>query len=78
MLEFLEVKGSYTREALARHVEQLLEELNIKPKLFAITRDNARNNRTLYEELFKSLKVIFDDRVSLISKPIIRFHGRLS
>jgi hypothetical protein len=78
VLEFLEVKGSHTGEALARHVEHLLEELNIKPKLFAITGDNAGNNGTLCEELYKSLKVIFDDKISPIGKPTMRFHGRPS
>jgi hypothetical protein len=50
----------------------------LEPKLFAIIGDNAGNNGTLCEELYKSLKTKFDDRVSLIGKPIMRFHGRAS
>ena len=76
MLEFLEVKGSYIGDALALHVEKLLEELDLKLKLFAITRDNARNNSTLCEELYRSLKLTFDDKVSPIGKPTMRFHRR--
>jgi hAT family C-terminal dimerisation region len=76
VLEFVEVKGSHTGEALAVVVEKLLEELALKQKLFAITGDNAGNNGTLCEALHKSLKQHFDDKLSPIGKPQMRFHGR--
>lgn len=78
VLEFLEVKGSHTGEALAVLVEKTLEDFELKPKLFAITGDNAGNNGTLCEALYQVLKLKFDDKVSLIGKPIMRFHGRPS
>lgn len=78
VLEFMEVKGSHTGEALAVLVEKTLEEFELKPKLFAITGDNAGNNGTLCDVLYNALKLKFDDKVSTIGKPIMRFHGRPS
>ena len=37
ILEFVEVRGSHTREALAIVVEKLLTELKLRQKLFTIT-----------------------------------------
>jgi hypothetical protein len=75
VLEFIEVKGSHTGEQLAEHVEKLLEELKIKHKLFAITRDNASNNGTLCQSLFDSLKRQYDDKPTIIGRPRMRFHS---
>ncbi len=55
-----------------------MEEFELKPKLFAITGDNAGNNGTLGNALYNTLKLKFDDKVSPIGKPIMRFHGRPS
>jgi hypothetical protein len=78
VVEFLELKGSHTGEKLAEIVEMTLEELRLKPKLLAITGDNAGNNGTLCQSLYVSLKTKFDDNVSLIGRPRMRFHGRKS
>ncbi len=78
MLEFVELKGSHSGEELAGVVEKLLGELKLKPKLFAITRDNASNNGTLCQSLFNSLYRKYDDKFSPIRRPQMRFHGRRS
>ena len=78
VFEFVEVKGSHTGDTLAQIVQKTLDELNLNPKLFAVTGDNAGNNGTLCEALYKSLKLKYDDRVSPIGKPQMRFHGRPS
>jgi hypothetical protein len=78
VIEFIELKGSHTGEQLAEIVEKTLEELKLKPKLLAITGDNAGNNGTLCQSLYDSLKTKFDDKVSPIGRPRMRFHGRKS
>ncbi len=78
MIEFLELYGSYTGKSLAKHVQALLKELDIEQKLFAITGDNAGNNGILSESLFNSLRKKYDDRVTLLGRPLMRFHGRPS
>jgi ribosome recycling factor len=75
VLEFVEIKGSHTREELAKVVKNVLEELKIKHKLFAITSDNASNNSTLCQSLYNQLKRQYDDKFSLIRRPRMRFHG---
>ncbi len=78
MIEFLELHRSHTGKSLAKHVQALLKELNIEQKLFVIIGDNARNNSTLLESLFNSLRKKYDDRVTLLGRPLMRFHGRPS
>jgi len=78
VLEFVELKGSHSGDELAKVVEKVLQELQLKPKLFAITGDNAGNNGTLCQSLFESLKRKYDDKISPIGKPQMRFHGRPS
>ncbi|XP_044715041.1 uncharacterized protein HRG_11309 [Hirsutella rhossiliensis] len=78
VIEFIELKGSHTGKQLAEIVEKTLEELRLKPKLLAITGDNAANNGTLCQSLYDSLKIKFDDKVSPIGRPRMRFHGRKS
>jgi len=55
VLEFIEVRGSHTGEALALVVERLLVEFNLQGKLFTSTGDNAGNNGTFCNALFQSL-----------------------
>ncbi|XP_044715957.1 uncharacterized protein HRG_10131 [Hirsutella rhossiliensis] len=62
VIEFIELKGSHTGKQLAEIVEKTLEELRLKPKLLAITGDNAANNGTLCQSLYDSLKIKFDDK----------------
>ncbi|KJZ69051.1 hypothetical protein HIM_11562 [Hirsutella minnesotensis 3608] len=63
VIEFIELQESHTGEQLAKIVESTLEELRLKPKLLAITGDNAGNNGTLCQSLYDSLKTKFDDKV---------------
>ncbi|XP_044723739.1 uncharacterized protein HRG_01635 [Hirsutella rhossiliensis] len=62
VIEFIELKRSHTGKQLAEIVERTLEELRLKPKLLAITGDNAGNNGTLCQSLYDSLKTKFDDK----------------
>jgi hypothetical protein len=78
VLEFVEVYGSYTGEALAIVVERLLTELKLKQKLFTITGDNASNNGTLCDALFRTLAKDFDDKQGPLGRPRMRFHGKES
>ena len=78
VLEFIKVYRLYTREVLVEAVLRVLKELKIKHKLFVITGDNTGNNSTLYQSLYNSLKLEFNDRFSLISRLYIYFHGKLS
>lgn len=56
-----------------------MTELKLKQKLFTIIGDNASNNGTLCDALFKSLVKQFDDTHDPFSlKPQIRFHGKES
>ena len=66
MIEFREIKGLYTRDILAIVIENYINKLAIKEKLFAITRDNARNKRTLCKALYKSLKKHYNNKSSII------------
>jgi hAT family protein len=78
VLEFVEVYGSHTGEALAIVVERLLTELKLKQKLFTITGDNASNNGTLCDALFRTLAKDFDDKQGPLGRPRMRFHGKES
>jgi hypothetical protein len=77
VLEFIQVEGEHTGERLAEIAMKLLEELELKHKLFAITGDNASNNGTLCYHLFQRLREEYDDRPSPV-RPRMRFHGKLS
>lgn len=77
VLEFIEVRGSHTGEALALVVERLLVEFNLQGKLFTITGGNAGNNRALCNALFQSLCKEYSDVTSLSKKPMY-FHGKAS
>jgi hAT family protein len=79
VLDFIELTGSHTGELLAVYVEKLLKEINVTEKLFSITGDNAGNNSTLCNDLFKKLKAKYDDKIdSPVGKPRMRFHGKES
>ena len=69
VLEFTEVKGFYLRADLAKIVNKTLVKLNIRSKLFAITRDNAGNNSTLCDKLYKILKRTYNDKENILRKP---------
>ena len=69
VLEFTEVKGFYSGADLAKIVDKTLVELNIRSKLFAITRDNAGNNGTLCDKLYKILKRTYNDKENILRKP---------
>jgi hypothetical protein len=56
---------------------KLLEELELKHKLFTITGDNTSNNGTLYYHLFQHLREEYDDQPSPI-RPRMRFYRKLS
>ncbi len=77
VLEFIRVEGEHSGERLAEITMQLLQNLKLKDKLFAITGDNASNNGTLCYHLFQQLKEEYDDQPSLV-RPQMRFHGKLS
>lgn len=79
VLEFIEVKGSHDGPTLARITEDLVDELDIRSKLFAFCGDNASNNGTLCDSLFEALKKTHTDRATSTSaKPYMQFHGRQS
>jgi hypothetical protein len=57
----------------------VLNSFRIKQKLFAITRDNASNNSTLYSHLHRKLKREFNNEITVnSSKPLINFHSENS
>jgi hypothetical protein len=76
VLEFVEVRGSQASKDLAKIIQKLCAELNIKDKLFDITGDNASNNSTLCHSLYTSLRRQYNNKVNRISTPQMRFHGR--
>jgi hypothetical protein len=75
VLEFVEVYGSHTGEALATVVKSLLTELKLRQKLFIITGNNVRNNGTLCDALFRTLAKDFDDKQGPLGRSRIRFYG---
>lgn len=75
VLDFVEVNGAHTGEALAKVVLALIQDLKIDTKLFAITGDNAGNNGTLCKSLFASLKEFYTDKANNVGKTRMQFHG---
>ena len=55
VLDFVQVRGEHGGEQLAKIVQEMLRDLLLEHKLFAITGDNASNNNTLCVHLYKSL-----------------------
>jgi len=78
VLEFIEVNGSHTGDALAKLVLKLIVEYNLEKKLFAITGDNAGNNGTLCQATYDVLKKVYDDKPSPIGRERMQFHGKAS
>ena len=62
---------------MAEALLAMLDELQIALKLLTIIRDNARNNRTLYDTLYAELQKTYDDEDNqFYIKPLMRFQGR--
>ena len=56
LLGFEHIAGAHTGENLAKITMQVLRRYHIEHRLFAITADNASNNRTLRRELARKLQ----------------------
>jgi len=83
VVHFGHLKGSHTGENLAGATYEVLGNFNLKDKLVAITGDNASNNPTLCEHLYKMLKVEFTDDIEesidpLCGRKLMQFKGRES
>ncbi|EED12102.1 hypothetical protein TSTA_001730 [Talaromyces stipitatus ATCC 10500] len=77
--QFKEINGLHSGENLSTIVKSVLEAFQIEYKLLTITRDNARNNLTLYDYLHADLLKDFNKEDSLFRmKPLMRFQGRNS
>ena len=73
------MKGKHSRENLATHTYLLLNTLDLKQKLFSITRDNASNNSTLCCHLYKKLQREFDNvERPTRTKELMKFYGEKS
>jgi hypothetical protein len=78
VLDFQELKGSYSGENMAQVVDSLLQELDLGSKLLTITSNNTKNNETMISELYSLLMAQFDIPnidPSLRSLPVMRFEG---
>lgn len=79
LLEFTEINGPHSGENLADVVLNMLDELDIAPKLLTITGDNAGNNGTLCDSLHDQLLKKYDnDDDCFRIRPLMRFRGRQS
>ena len=79
LLDFVELVGPHSGENMAFAVLDLLQELDIAPKLLTITGDNAGNNGTMCDMLHLELSKLYDDEDSEFRlRPLMRFHGRQS
>jgi hypothetical protein len=73
------LKGKHFKENLTTYTYLLLDTLDLKQKLFLITRDNASNNSTLYCYLYKKLQREFNNVERLTqTKELMKFHGEKS
>jgi hypothetical protein len=79
-LDFIEIQGSYSGENLAESVFNKLTKLKIQQKLLTITGDNAANNNTLCQHLYKQLSQLYNAYDSEIqySEGTMRFKGEQS
>ena len=75
----MELPGAHSGENMAAVVLDMLQELDIAPKLLTVTGDNAGNNGTMCDTLYVELSKSYDneDREFRL-KPLMRFHGRPS
>ena len=79
LLDFVELVGPHSGENMAFAVMNLLQELDIAPKLLTITGDNAGNNGTMCDTLHAELSQLYDDEDSEFRlRPLMRFRGRQS
>lgn len=75
VLEFTEIEGSHTGENMAYIVDGVLDELNLKRKLLAITSDNASSNLTMVSELYYCLEENLDDALHDDTPKLTRYEG---
>jgi hypothetical protein len=79
-LDFVKIRGAYSRNNLAKLVFKRLKKLNVLHKLISLTGDNAKNNDTCACYLFKIIESLYNTHLNLM--PIhgkeIRFLGEES
>jgi hypothetical protein len=56
VIHFGHIKGSHTRQNMAKEIHGVLQNFDLEQKLVAICGDNASNNPTLYCSFHKLLK----------------------
>jgi len=79
LLDFVELVGPHSSKNMAFSVMNLLQELDITPKLLTITGDNAGNNGTMCDTLHAELSQLYDDEDSEFRlRPLMRFRSRPS
>src|SRR3981189_221590 len=81
VFEWKELKGSHSGENMALVIYLMLQFLALERKLIAVCSDNAKNNLTLVEHLFKQLGKEFDvEHDDLLGnyKDIMWFRGKES
>lgn len=79
LLEFMELVGPHSGENMTFAVVNLLQELDIAPKILTITGDNAGNNGTMCDTLHVALSKLYDDEdTEFRLRHLMRFHGRSS
>jgi hypothetical protein len=73
--DFIEIKGTYSRENLVYYVYKRYKKLGILYKILIITRDNTSNNNTITRHLYKKLSYIYNDYLedNLIRSKSMRF-----
>ena len=59
LIGFEEIYREHSRENFSKIIRLLLESYNIHDRLFTLTSNNARNNRTLTRAIEKALKDFF-------------------
>ena len=81
ILEFQQLRGIHSGENMAEVVYEVLQDLNLKHKLLAVTGDSASNNGTLVEHLHEQLLDEFDNELDKDIgnlKPLMWFKGQKS
>jgi hypothetical protein len=81
ILEYRRLRGVHSSENVAEVVYKMLQDLNLKHKLLAVTGDSASNNSMLVEHLHKRLLDEFDDEHNNELgnlKPLMQFQGKKS
>jgi hypothetical protein len=81
ILEFQRLRGIHSGENMAEVVYEMLQDLNLKHKLLAVTGDSASNNGTLVDHLYEQLLDEFGDELDEDIgnlKPLMQFNGQKS